>query len=513
MSETNKKSNRIAKNTFVLYFRMAITMLIGLYTGRVILDVLGEVDYGVYNVVGGVTTMFVFLNSSMSVSTARFIAYAIGKKDKDLCAKTYNQARIIHYALALIIVILIETVGLWFVYNKLTIPPSRLHAAVFILHAVSVVTVLNIIASPDNALIISYEKMTAYAYLSILDSGLKLLSVFALQVVGGDKLVFYAIFMCGIQVIDRLSFLIYCRSKFDEPHHKFRFDKPVFKKMISFACWNLGGNLANMTLAQGITIVINLFCGPAVNAARGVAAQLFNHIQGFSENIRTAINPQLYKSYAEGDFNYMHKLIAFSSLSCCYLLIILGFPVFWLAKYILDIWLVKVPDYTVIFFQLTLVYTIVNSFANPIIIAIHATGDIKKFQIVEAVLMLMTLPCAYVFLRMGLPPYFAYIAMIIFAFISQLGRLWTVLPAIKLSWKNYYIMNIHPVVKVIAIAVIPTLFFILLRNFMNDIIYSVSQSIISFISVCLSVYYLGLNITQREKVKIKTKGMLRKIHH
>ena len=481
---------------------MGITMFIGLVTSRLILNTLGVIDYGIYNVVAGVTSMFVFLNTTMSVSTSRFIAYAIGTNRGDELGIIYSQARIIHYGIGAVVLLLIETVGQWMVYNKLNIPCDRVDASILVLHSVSIVTILNVISTPDMALIIAHERMKSFAYISIFDSAMKLLATILLLFLNGDKLVYYAIMITLIQVTDRLCYLIYCKRNFEESKYRLAFVKPVFRKMFSFASWNLLGNLSVMTIEQGISIILNIFCGPAVNAARGLAASLSNYVTAFANNARMAINPQITKSYAAGDYYFMHRLIALSSTSFFFILMLMAVPLYYVIDYILGLWLVNVPEYTSTFFKMTMVYLLMNSFANPVIIGIHATGDIKKFQIVEGSIMLLTLPAAYAFLFSGMPPLSVYVSMILFAIIAQIGRLYIILPKIKMPFRKYFHTIIKPSAIVLASAIaLVCLYHASLMVVSRTWMYDVVCALMTFVTLVGTILVFGLTKSDRDYLK------------
>ena len=495
--ETNKK--RIAQNSLLLYVRMFITMLMGLITSRLVLDALGVIDYGIYNVVGGVTSMFVFLNTTMSVATSRFIAFAIGENNKKKLCTIYNQARIIHYGIGLLVLVLIESFGQWMVYNKLNLPYDRVTASILVLHSVSVVTILNIMSTPDMALIIAYERMKSFAYISIFDSTMKLLATIVLVFFSGDKLIFYAILVTMIQVVDRIFYLVYCRRNFEEAKCKLRFDRPVFRKMFSFAGWNLLGNLSVMTIEQGMSVLLNIFCGPAINAARGLSTSLSNYVAAFANNARMAINPQITKSYAENNLAFMHKLIALSSISFFYILILIAVPLYFVIDYILKMWLIDVHEYTSVFFKLTMAYLLVNSFANPIIIGIHATGNIKRFQIVEGAIMLLTLPSAYISLSTGMSPPSVYISMIVFAILTQIGRLYIILPKIKMPFREYLCTVIRPSTTVLVSSIFMiTLYHLSLTHINQTITYDFACAVISFVILTNVILFLGLTKSERD---------------
>lgn len=498
--QDTSRNKRIFKNTAYLYLRMILVMLVGLYTSRIVLNALGETDYGVYNVVGGITTMFVFINSSMSVATSRFISFAIGEnKEKDLKA-IYSQAKIIHLLIALVIIVLVETIGLWFLYNKLVLPPERLTAAFWILQTSAAVIVLNIIATPDVALIISHERMSSFAYISIIDVILQLIVAYLIAHINTDRLILYGGMMMGIQLFDRMLYLIYCRRNFAESHTRLFLHKEYFKKILSFAGWNLMGNLALMTINQGMSIMLNTFFGPVVNAAMGISNQVTSKLTAFVTNIRMAINPQITKSYAENDKIHMHQLIKYSSTSCYYLLFFFAFTLFWIIEDILQLWLVKVPQYTAIFFKLSIVYLMIKSFSNPIVIGIHATGYIRKFQIVEGVLMLTTLPLAYLLMRLGLKPYWALVVQIIVELYAQIGRVMVTMPAIKYKTSQYIKDVIFPCIKVTLTAMAPVIMLFMITGEGSSLGQRLGYACMAAVSAAITILYIGMNKDERSKI-------------
>ena len=303
MSEKLSNNKRIAKNTLFMYFRMFFTMCISLYTSRVVLATLGFKDYGLYNVIGGIIAMFGFINGAMSNTTSRFITFALGKGDIKRLKLVFSMAFAIHCLIAVLIVIFGETVGLWFLYNKMVIPEGRMFAANWLYQLSIGTAVLSIISVPYSSSIIAHEKMDVYAYISIFDSVMKLLIVFALAVAPFDKLIFYATLLFGVQVIDFLFNQIYCHHKFSETHVAKVWDKEVFKSMFSFAGWSMAGNFSYIFYTEGINLLLNMFCGTAVNAARGIAVQVQGVMKQFSTNIQTAINPQIIKSYSQDDLD------------------------------------------------------------------------------------------------------------------------------------------------------------------------------------------------------------------
>ena len=313
MTDTSANNKRIAKNTLLLYIRMLFLMAVSLYTSRVVLQALGVEDFGIYNVVGGVVAMFGFLNAAMSSSTQRYLTFELGRGDMSRLRTVFCTSVNIHALISLVIVLLAETIGLWFFYQKMIIPEERLNAAMWVYQFSVLSSVVMVMNVPYNASIVAHERMSAFAYISILEVLLKLLIVFLLQVVCWDRLAFYAFLVFLVQLGIRFIYGIYCRKHFKETAFRWLWDKVMFREMLSFAGWNLWGNCAGVAFTQGINLLLNMFFGPVVNAARGIAVQVQSAVQQFSLNFQTAVNPQITKSYAVQDYGYMHSLIFRSS--------------------------------------------------------------------------------------------------------------------------------------------------------------------------------------------------------
>lgn len=512
MNQENKslKNKRIAKNSAILYIRTIITMAIGFVSSRVILANLGIQDYGIYNVVGGITSMFVFLNSTMSVSTSRFLTFELGTGNKDKLKLIYSQAKLIHYVIAALVLVLIEGVGIWLIYNKLSIPANRLDATFWILHTSALGTILGIMSTPDSALVVSHERMSFFAYVSLADSVLRLAAAFFISFVSSDRLIWYACLILLVFGIDRICYWAYCKINFVESRGKLVYSKHIFRQMLCFAGWNILGNLANMTREQGLTILINIFTNPAVNAARAVTTQISNSISSFAFNVRTAVNPQITKSYAEGDYEYMHKLIVFSSISCFYILLIMFVPLFFFADTLFKIWLVEVPQYTAEFFRLALIGALISSFCNPLIIGIHATGNIRKFQIFEGIMLMTTLPLSYLFLSLGYSPTWTYLAIIVSNILVITSDAIIILPAIQFSRRKYFENIIWKAIKIILLTSIIPFIAITTNKFYPLPFYKYSLPIISAISTIGVVYFFGLNHDERKILNEQIKNKVRR---
>ena len=423
MKGGNHSGARIARNTLMLYVRMFALMLVGLYTSRVVLAALGENDFGIYNVVGGVVAMFTIISGALNSAVQRFITFELGKGTDARLNKVYSSAVMIQLALALVIVAIAEPVGLWFIDNKMTIDPSRIPAARMVLHFSLLAFVVNLMSVPQMASITAHEHMSAYAWIGILDGALRLGVALLIAHSASDRLVMYAALMSGVVIIVRLAYTLYCRRHFEECRFRPHWEKGLIKEMFSFAGWNFIGVTSGVLRDHGGNILVNLFSGPAVNAARGVAVQLNGAVQGFVTNFMTAVNPQITKSYAAGEHEYTFSLVRKASrLSFC-LLYVLALPVIFNAEFLLGIWLKEVPQHAPLFVQLFLIFALSESMSNPMITAMLATGNIRRYQIVVGALQLLNLPVSYVCLKLGAMPEVTVIVAIVISQICLWARL------------------------------------------------------------------------------------------
>lgn len=501
MSDNNANNKRIAKNTIFLYARMLLTMAVSLYTSRVVLATLGVDDYGIYNVVGGVVTMFAFLNGTISGVTQRFLTFELGTGDREKLKSVFNTAMCIHWIVAGVIVVLAETLGLWFVCNKLVIPDDRMAAAIWVYQFSILSTVVFFISIPYNACIIAHEKMSAFAYISIIEVVLKLMIVYLLMLSQYDKLIVYAILMFLVQLLIRLIYNEYCKRHFEESKYRFRVDQSIAKNMLGFTGWTLFGGFASVGMGQGINILLNMFFGPAVNAARAVAQQVDSAVQSFVANFQMALNPQIIKNYAANDLSQMRSLVFASSRYSYYLLLFLALPIVIEAPFILGVWLKEVPDHTVAFLRITMLVMLVNAVSNPLITSANATGNIKKYQMIVGTILLLIVPVAYVALRLGCNPEFVFWIYFIFACLAQIARLWMIRPMIGLSMRKYAI----EVVMRAMLVTIPSLILPLISTFLLQPGWSrfVVTGMLSVLSVFTGVYTLGIGKVERDFVKRK----------
>ncbi len=509
-TQTSDNNKRIAKNTLLLYFRMLFMMVVSLYTSRVILNALGVEDFGIYNVVGGVVAMFTVISGSLSAAISRFITYELGKGDQSKLNKIFSASVTIQLLLSLIIVILIESVGVWFLNAKMTIPETRMAAANWVLQFSIITFAINLISVPYNAAIIAHEKMSAFAYISILEAVGKLAIAFLIMWSPIDKLIFYAILMCAVAVVVRLTYGHYCKKHFAECTYHFHWDKDILKQMFGFAGWNFIGASSAVLKDQGVNIAINLFCGPVVNAARGIAVQVNGAIYSFVQNFMTAINPQITKSYASGDHKYMMNLIFQGSRLSFYILLIFAVPVMINADYILHIWLTVVPEHSVRFVQLVLVFSLSEAISMPLVTAMLATGNIKKYQLIVGGLQMLNFPVAYLLLRFNVEVEMVFVASVILSQCCLAARLYLLRGMIGLS-SIRYMKNVY--LNVLAVAVLSSIIPSILSMYMQESFLSfVVISLAALASTLAVEFYIGCNKKERAFVAAKAKDIINKIN-
>lgn len=505
---TRENNTRIAKNTLMLYARMILLMVISLYTSRVILDTLGIEDYGINNVVAGVITMLSFITGSMSCAVTRFLTVAIGEGDPENSKKIFGSLLLIQVILAAIIVVFGETFGLCFVMNKLVIPENRMVAAMWVYQFSILSSVIGVLMVPYNAAIIAHEKMKAFAYISIFDTVLKLVIVYMLVISPIDKLITYAVLFFCISCVDQIIYFTYCAKNFNETRTNLVYEPKKFKEIFGFSGWVVTGYLAIFGATQGLNILLNMFFGAAINAARGVAVQVQTIALSFGRNFQTALNPQLIKSYASGNYEYSYTLLNASTKYTYFMLLFICLPLMLEAPLVLDWWLVDVPDSTVIFLRLILCSSIVAAISSPTSVVVNATGKIKKFQICEASTYLLILPISYIALKFfHVSPPMVFVISLLIEIVTQIVRVSVVMPQIKMPVKLYLTDSIIPILLVTVVSVIVPL---VLYYFLN-------QSVLTFfiictscvISVSLSIYVLGLKLNERQMVNGYIKKLLR----
>lgn len=509
MVQTSENNKRIAKNTLVLYLRMFFTMLVSLYTSRIVLATLGEEDFGIYNVVGGVVAMFSFINMAMSASTQRYLTFELGKGNFENLRKVFCTSIHIHALISLIIVILAETIGLWFLYNKMTIPEARMDAAFWVYQLSVLSSVVMIMSVPYNASIVANEKMSAFAYISILEVLSRLVIVYLLLIWDFDKLKFYALLVFLVQVGIRIVYGAYCKRHFPETQYRWIWDGRLFKEMLGFASWNLWGNCAAVAFTQGLNLLLNMFFGPIVNAARAIAVQVQNAVNMFAANFQTAVNPQITKSYATQDYEYMHTLIFKSSKFTFFLLWMLCLPIMLEANNILELWLKKVPDYTAVFLCLILCVTMIDGMANSLMVAASSTGRVKLYQGVVGGILLCILPISYLVLKLGGNPPSVFVVHLCVCILAFIVRLLIIRPMIHLSLSHYFKSVLLPCMLVVAVSLLLPIGIRLAlpENFWSFLLVCIA----SVLSVFLTTYFCGLSITERQFVGNKLQVMRKRI--
>lgn len=488
---------------------MLFMMAVSLYTSRVILHTLGVEDFGIYNVVGGVVSMFSVISGSLSAAISRFITYELGKGDKDKLIRIFSSSVTIQIGLGLIILVLAELVGVWFLNDKMNIPDGRIYAANWVFQLSILTFIINLVSVPYNAAIIAHEKMSAFAYISILEVIAKLVIVYLLIISPIDKLIFYAILMATVALMVRFVYGYYCKRHFEECTYHFIFDKELLKKMFGFAGWNFIGAASSVLRDQGGNIIINLFCGPAVNAARGIAYQVNTAINGFVSNFMMALNPQITKSYASGERDYMMTLIFQGARFSFYILLLLSLPVIINVHYILTLWLKIVPEHTTLFVQLVLIFAMSESISNPLITAMLATGKIRNYQIVVGGLQIMNLPISYILLRLGCIPETVLIVAICISQCCLAARLYMLKNIIGLSVRQY-LRKVYFNVLIVTMlsAIFPyIIFYCLNETFINFILICV----VSVISTFVVIFYVGSNKQERQFMLSKVKAIRSKL--
>ena len=494
MADSNNK--RIARNTLFLYTRMMLIMVVSLYASRVTLRVLGVDDFGIYQTVGGAVTFLAFLSNSLGSGTSRFLTFEMGK-EKPRLQTLFSTVMIAHVVLGIAIVVVGEVVGLWFIYNKLIIPPDRLHAAVVAFHFSMIGTFFQITQVPYNATIIAHEHMDVYAWISIYEAVIKVALVFALLIFNYDKLEVYAVLMCIATISVIMIYRIYCRRKFPETRYKPEFYGEIFKEVASFSGWHLlsssGASLAN----QGVTIVTNMFFAPAVVTVRSLALRINDIINSFIGNFRTAVNPQIVKKYAAKDYEGSKKLALASTQYTFYLMLIMVLPLFLLVEPALNIWLDEIPDGLIPFVQLALIQGLFQSFDTSLYVPIYAKGRIRENAIISPLFDSLQLPLIYVLFKMGFPPVtLAWVSMFAYAGLGLIVKPLLVHYVVGYELGRIMKMECRCLAVGAVSAVVPVI--VSMNVDVNSIMGFALVLFASLVSVAVFVWVLGLDQNMRE---------------
>lgn len=498
MDSHAENTKRIAKNTLMLYVRMLFSMLVSLYTSRVVLNTLGVEDYGIYNVVGGFVAMFSLISNSLSASVSRFITFELGRGDMERLKETFSTSLLIHLVLAGIVFVLAETVGIWFLNTQMTIPAERLYAANWVFQASVLAFMFNLSSVPYNASITSHERMSAFAYIGILDVVLRLLIVLfiAYAPFQFDRLIVYSLLLVFVGMSLQCIYLWYCRKNFEECRFRLHFNKTCWKEMGTFAGWNFIGCTAGLLKDQGVNILLNLFMGPVVNAARGISVSVNTAVSGFAGNFMAAVNPQITKSYAAEDREYMFSLVERGSRFSFYIMLILALPILFETEFILTLWLKQYPEYTVNFVRLVLILSLCDVLSNTLIVLQNATGKIRNYQLAVGGMLMMNFPLSYLCLKIGFVPESTLIVGIVVSVCCLLLRLAFLRKMVGLSMFGFLKGVCLNVISVAVVAVVIPAFLtsILTCEGWKHFLLMLS---ISILCTVLSVYVVGCSKSER----------------
>jgi O-antigen/teichoic acid export membrane protein len=497
MIESNNR--RIAKNTLYLYFRMLLTMGVSLYTSRVVLNTLGIQDYGIYNVVGGVIGFFAFLSSSMTGASQRFFSFALGKGDKEQLENTFATTLIIYIFIIIIATVLLETLGLWFLYEKLKIPTERVFAARWTYQFSVIAFVVSILRIPFNSLIVAHEDMKIYAYVSIADAVAKLGMVFVLVFVSWDKLILYSILMCLIIIIFTVVYIVICRKKYEETKFRRYFDKRMFNEMFAFTGWSLFGSITVVLKNQAVTILLNQFFNPVIVAARAIADQINAQAGSFAGNFNTSLYPPIIKSYAAGEIKQMFRLIFKGSKITYFLMFVFTLPLVLEMPVVLKIWLKNPPEWAALFSQLTMITLLIDSVSFPLMTTARATGKVKLYELTLGSIFIVSFLVSWMVLYLGMPAYSVILVAIGTNIVMFFARLLMIRYLTHLSVKTYFKQVVFPMTMVTLCA---TAFSYLVKYLLPEgYIYSFIVIVVSVILVAISMYFIGLNKLERTKVQ------------
>lgn len=499
MRDNTSSNKRIARNTGMLYIRMFVMMAVTLFTSRIVLQVLGAEDYGIYNIIGGVVVLFSFLNTALTQATQRFLNFTLGKNDNKATHTVFCMSINAYILLAILFLIGAETVGLWFVDTQLNIPSHRMGAALWVYHFSVITFIINLIRVPYNASIIAYEQMDFFAYLSLLEVSLKLIIVYLLWISPWDKLIVYAFMYTLVTLLITILYKIYCNHHFDITRYKVIWDKGLFKKLFSFSGWSLFGSLANLGANQGLNILVNIFYGVTVNAAMGIANQVSGAVTQFFSNFQTAFSPQIVKDYAAGEYEKLNKLIFSSAKFSFYLMFVISLPLILEMENVLDIWLVDVPPYTAIFTDLILVFMMLEALSGPLWMYVQATGQIRNYQILMSALIALNLPIVFIVLKIGWPVYWVWIIRILVDILVIVVRCIYVKRKFAFPSERFVYMVFLPVLLVTILSLpLPILAKNVISGYWTGII---ATTCISVVVSPIVIYAVGMNSYEKDFIR------------
>ena len=496
MASNNKN---IAKNSIFLYLRMLIVMVVSLYTSRVILQVLGVDDYGIYQTVGGVVGFLAFISSALGSATSRFITFALGKGNLDELKNTFSTTLTSHLLIGLFIVLVAETIGLWYVYNKMVIPEGRFESAIIVFHISIITAFISILQVPYHAEVIAHEKMSVFAYIGIVEAVSKLGIVYLLSIGDIDKLVLYAILLLLVHAGIFGFYVLYCRHNFEESFFKLSFDKKLFGQIFSFSGWSLLANGAIALSNQGILLLLNLFFAPAVVTARSISLQVNNVASQFVTNFRTAVNPQIVKRFAAGDYSGSKSLLLESTKFSYYLMFLIVLPLTLLADPILHIWLVEVPDYTVAFLQIVLIQSLFQVFDTSFYTALYAKGRIRENALISPTIGFLCFPIVYVLFKIGFSPLtLSWAYLVCYALLGLVIKPVLLIRICEYSWKE--LMGVYWTCLIVTAVAVPVPLFLYLRIGVSTLATGITVLATSILTVCIAVWTLGLTNSMRKQL-------------
>ena len=488
----SENTKRIARNTAFLYIRMLLLMGVAFYTSRVVLNALGVEDFGIYNVVGGVVAMFSFLTGTFTSATQRFLNYEMGLGNQQRLREIFSMSITLNVMIVVLIIGALEVVGLWFINHKLVIPSGRLVAAHWVFQFSLLAMAVTIVSTPYNALIIAHERMDVFAYISIVEAVLKLVVALVISFCGGDKLIVYAFLILLVALVVRVIYSFYCKRKFPECRYKFYWDRKLFREMGSFAGWNLYGNFAFVMVTQGLNMLLNMFFGPAVNAARAIAVQVQTAIQGFATNFTLAVNPQITQNCAQGKWNEMFNLVCFSAKYAFFLLLILITPVLLETEILLKIWLKQVPDYAVVFVRLMLIQLLLAIIIYPLQTSIHATGKMKLYQLLTGSLTLLNIPISYLLLCLGMDATVVFWVNIVINFLMIFAMLYVLYKAMDFPCLLFMRRVLGVILKIVFIIGV-FVFLINMLHWDSSYVGAFAKMFLMLVVTFAVVWFCGMN--------------------
>lgn len=507
MSKTSSNNNtRIAKNTLLLYFRMLFTMAVSLYTSRVVLNTLGIEDFGIYGVVGGIVTLFDFLNASMSGCTSRFLTFELGKKNKkDLC-DTFSTAMYVHIMIALLVLFVAEPVGVLFMHTKMQVLPDRMEAAQIVFHLSVLSMMINVTQVPYNASIISHERMDVYAYVEIVNVVLKLLIVFLLQIGHFDKLILYAVLVFLVSVLIAMFYRVYCIRNFSECHMHKVWRPDILKKMLAFSGWDLYGNLSVTMRTQGVNMLLNMFFGPIMNAAASIASQVQGAVMAFAQNVTMAVRPQIIKRYAAGEMDSMVSLVRNAVKLNFLVILLITTPIITELHYILNLWLEQVPPNAVTFCSFTLLLNFFSNLSFLLVTGVHATGKIFRPSFINGSLYLLVVPISYISFKFCGAAWTSYLFNVLAVFVGMLSNAYTLnLYVREFPLGKFLLKDLSPCLVLMVLVFVIT--FLITNVMQESFLRLVVVCVISTLLISVIGYRFILPVSIREKIieKIKNK--------